>query len=54
MSQTTQLLPREFASRAIARVLIVDSKDSDPVFEEGQNKPFAYVVELTVSISWME
>jgi hypothetical protein len=38
----------------IARVLIVDSKDSDPVFEEGQNKPFAYVVELTLSISWME
>lgn len=38
----------------IARVLIADSKDSDPVFEEGQNKPFAYVVELTLSISWME
>lgn len=38
----------------IARVLIVDSKDSDPVFEEGQNKPFTYVVELTLSISWME
>lgn len=38
----------------IARVLIVDSKDSDPVFEEGQVLPFAYVVELTLSVSWME
>lgn len=26
MSQTTQLLPREFASRAVARVLIVDDE----------------------------
>lgn len=38
----------------IQNVLVVDSKDSDPVFEEGQNKPFAYVVELTLSVSWME
>ena len=49
---------RNFAGESggltIARVLIADSKDSDPVFEDGQNKPFAYVVELTLSISWME
>lgn len=38
----------------IARVLIADSKDADPVFEEGQNRPYAYTVELTISISWME
>jgi hypothetical protein len=38
----------------IENVLIVDSRDSDPVFDEGQNKPAAYVVELTLSVSWME
>jgi hypothetical protein len=38
----------------IIRVLVTDSKDSDPVFEDGQNKPIAYVVEITVAVSWME
>lgn len=38
----------------IVRVLVTDSKDSDPVFEDGQNKPIAYVVEITVAVSWME
>ena len=38
----------------IVRVIVTDSKDSDPVFEDGQNKPIAYVVEITVSVSWME
>lgn len=38
----------------IARVLVTDSKDLDPVFEDGQNKPIAYAVEITVAVSWME
>jgi hypothetical protein len=38
----------------IVRVLVTDSKDSDPVFEDGQNRPIAYVVEITVAVSWME
>lgn len=38
----------------IARVLVTDSRDADPAFEDGQNKPIAYSVEITLSISWME
>lgn len=38
----------------IARVLVTDSKDLDPVFEDGQNRPIAYAVEISLSISWME
>lgn len=38
----------------IARVLVTDSTDLDPVLEDGQNKPIAYAVQITLSISWME
>lgn len=44
----------EFSDLTIYRVLIADSKDADPVIDDGQAVPFAYVVELTVSISWLE
>lgn len=49
---------RNFAGSAgdltIVRVLVTDAKDSDPVFDDGASKPAAYVVELTLSVSWME
>lgn len=38
----------------IARVLVTDSQDLDPIFEDGQNRPIAYAVQVTVTVSWME
>lgn len=49
---------RNFAGESgdltIVRVLVTDAKDSDPVFDDGASKPVAYVVEITISVSWME
>jgi hypothetical protein len=58
MARNVRQALRNFAGSSgdltIVRVLVTDAKDSDPVFEDGQNKPIAYVVEITVAVSWME
>jgi len=58
MARDIRRAVRNFAGSSgdltIARVLVTDSKDLDPAFEDGQNKPAAYAVEISLSISWME